>query len=191
MTDWYQAIVDTHADKQGSAELAMQVASVLMRSGLIDPLDDVVDFTRKSVSSFAPGPRFAEFFDHKTGTENLEIHADGWVSDYGIVGLEMAACPVCGTEISIQNVQELELIKAELVRASHQFLKTGDDVLLPCPICTGENLIKYWQTEPHLGFCQLAFVFWNWPPVQECRYDLVRFLGETLKHNIVFTYGRL
>jgi len=123
----------------------MQVASVLMRSGLIDPLDDVVDFTRKSVSSFAPGPRFAEFFDHKTGTENLEIHADGWVSDYGIVGLEMAACPVCGTEISIQNVQELELIKAELVRASHQFLKTGDDVLLPCPICTGENLIKYWQ----------------------------------------------
>ena len=101
----------------------------MMHSGLIEPMDDMVDFGRKSVSSFAPGPRFAEYFDHKTGTENLEIHAGGWVSDYGIVGLELAACPVCGTEISIQNAEELEILKMELVKASHRFLKTGSDAV--------------------------------------------------------------
>lgn len=190
MSDWYQAIIDLHAQADDAEHLALKFVATLMNEGLIQPnraeSQDCAD-----QCSYKAGPRFNEYFGATSQTGILQTYARGWYSEYGAVGLESATCSICGTKISNRTQDELIQLKTLFAEAGQTFCRKGILSTVSCPFCTAEISANLWQTLPHLGFSRLAFVFWNWPPFEDCRFDLQDYIDGIIGHKTVLTYGHL
>ena len=53
--------------------------------------------------------------------------------------------------------------------------------------------VAEWQCNPPHGIGNLAFTFWNWPPLDSSgwRIDIPKLVREVTGHRIIYTYGRL
>ena len=65
--------------------------------------------------------------------------------------------------------------------------------LIRCPHCEKDVPIAEWKCNPPHGIGNLAFTFWNWPPLDSTDWrisipDLVR---QLTGHRIIYTYGLL
>ncbi len=196
LNDWYQAVLDIQAAPETTKDLAINVTTRLAEEGIITIYKENTSKTHIS-GKFAPGPQFqdasgyiASEFNHIT-LGGMDIHLESWVNEYGIVGLDHAKCPSCGHEFSSHSFEYMAPLKENIVNAGHDFIKTGMQQLISCPACETKNFARLWQTEPHLGFCNLAFTFWNWPPFADWKVNLPEIIANTLNHKIIVTYGRL
>jgi len=195
LSDWYQAIIDTKVSPDEAAFLALRATTRLVGDGVVDPgaeLDDSID---RDSAEYIPGPRFAEVSGEAARPTRLsgpmEVHLRPWVNDYGVAGLEMAACSICGTQFDRQAFNHIEQLKDGFVSASEQFRSGSTHPIVSCPACQAELAVQLWRTQPHLGFCHLAFTFWNWPPFEEWSVDVPGRIEGCLGHELVLTYGRL
>jgi hypothetical protein len=73
------------------------------------------------------------------------------------------------------------------------FVHGNANPAVPCPICGKEHSVKAWVTRPHLGFSNLAFVFWNWPAFDSSpwRINVPEIISQVLRHSIIVTYGKV
>lgn len=190
MSDWYQAVVDLHAEPQETEYLALKLVTTFMTEGLIQPNKPLHD-ENGFQEDYRAGPNFHNFFKSTDQIGILQTFAKGWHSEYGIIGLESAACSICGTLITSQNVEELIQLKVSFAKVGQKIYNSNEIGSVRCPICSADILAQHWQTIPHLGFSHLAFVFWNWPPFEDCRLDLMEFIDLIIGHKTVLTYGHL
>lgn len=195
MSNWYQAILDTEASPDKAAFLALRVTTRLVGDGVIEPgaaLDDTDD---RDSAEYVPGPRFAEasgeILRNLGRSGAMEVHLRPWVNDYGIAGLELASCSICGTRFDQNCFDDMEQLKHGFSSAGAQFQSGRDRPIVGCPVCKAELEAQHWRTRPHLGFCHLAFTFWNWPPFEDWTEDVPGRIGGCLGHELVLTYGRL
>ena len=195
MSDWFQAIIDTKASPDEAAFLALRVTTRLVGDGVIEPRADFDEDGDRDSAEYIPGPRFAEAsgeMPQRMGQSGaMEVYLRPWVNDYGIAGLESANCSICGGEFDRNHVSDIEHLKDRFGRASAEFLSGHTYPAVRCPVCEADAAAQHWRTQPHLGFCHLAFTFWNWPPFQEWSEDVAGRIGCCLGHDSVLTYGRL
>ncbi len=195
MSDWYQAIIDTKASPEEAAFRALRVTTRLIGDGVIEPGVQFDDGTERDAAEYIPGPRFAEASGESPQcagrSGKMEVHLRPWVNDFGVTGLELAHCSICDTELGRDYSDEFERVKESFGRASAQFLSGSPHPNVSCPVCNAELAVQHWQTQPHLGFCHLAFTFWNWPPFKNWNEDVPARIGACLGHGLVLTYGRL
>ncbi len=190
MCDWYQAVVDLQAKPQEAEYLALKVTATFMTEGLIQPIIQPYK-ENYYLEGYRTGPKFHIFFDSPDQFGTVETFARGWYSQYGVLALENATCSICGTQISSQNMDVLTELKQSFAEVGQKFCNINELGPVCCPICSAIIPAHQWLTVPHLGFSHLAFVFWNWPPFEECRLDLLDHIDRVLGHRTVLTYGHL
>ncbi len=202
INDWYQAVIDVHAPPEQTSEQiknsAIEVTSVLASERIITLYKSSQPLTHIS-GKFAPGPEFSfasgtaiNLRDHiEMNIGGMDIYTKPWVNDYGIIGLDSALCPVCKTDFTMDSYDLLSQIKESFADASQNFLSKKHQPRISCPNCKTSSHATKWKTQPHLGFCNLAFIFWNWPPFENWRINIPDIISQTLGREIVLTYGRL
>lgn len=206
MNNWYQAILDLEAGPDEASFLALKVVTRLTTAGIIAPTGGTSlngsgingsAVNGAAHASYMPGKNFIVACSGASGTithdlENvggMDAETGPWVNNFGLASLEVVACPTCGTKFGSQNGADVSRILGGFVDASDAFYSGVRDPKVKCPVCFGDIPATHWNTVPHLGYCYLAFIFWNWPPFSEWEIDIPRVVSDALKHKIVLTYG--
>lgn len=197
VNNWYQAILDLEAGPEEAKFLALKVTTKLMTAGIIEPASSAV-VNGGTEGLYKPGKNFVLACSGQGGTQRhdltnlggMETEVGPWVNMLGLSNLEAVSCPTCGTQYTPHNAATgIGDVIEGFSEASQQFYGGTHHPKVECPTCHGEIPAHDWQTMPHLGFCHLTFIFWNWPPFSEWDVDVPQVISDILNHKTVVTYG--
>jgi hypothetical protein len=197
MGDSYEALIDCQAT-QGDAELMRSlIVECLSESDLIVPVlsaDCVLDG-----EGYPASPRCAAAYPLEQGegalhpnefwtlrTNGVEIYCGPWINMFGFHMFDCAECPHCQHRYG-------EDFLAELNPMIDAFSSAGVLPTVTCAGCSAHVRLHDWRCEPHLGFVNLAIVFYNWPPLDDdgWKLNVSGIIEAKLGRPLVRTYGRI
>lgn len=185
MGDYFQTIVDTQAAIDQADHLARHVVAWLAEKG-------VVKATPSEEGGYDRGPKAKDIALDALSTRGHEeippVHTHLQVligrmthsedlSEYHEPG---AGCPACR--------KPLEDPDGDWQAATQAWLGGDDDAALRCGACGKESPVVTWVYDGHFGYGNLAFRFWNWPPLSPSFLEALR---QELKHPLVLVKGKL
>jgi hypothetical protein len=103
---------------------------------------------------------------------------------------EGLTCPACGADFkTFGDACNATNIGASIGEWFHQ----SGPALVRCPKCDKSRCVTEWQCKPPLGFGNLSFSFWNWPPLDSAAWkiDIKRLVEGITGHKLVSTYGHI
>jgi hypothetical protein len=191
MGDDYTAIIDKHATREEARSLADNVLRVLIEERIVkDFLDPEATL---GGGGYRPGDRVPELYTGKASarfwtlqTSGVELITEPWVNTSGIPQLQELACPHCAKNFEIDFPEDFG-------NAIMAFLNGDPSPFVTCPNCQQRTVAASWRAFPHLGFCNLAFLFWNWPLLygENWNISIPALIERTIGHPVVFAYGKI
>lgn len=196
MSDWYEAVAVENVPVDRAEALAQRVVVCLAGEGIIQS-----SFDPESVlggeGGYRPGPRIAEVYrrcDSEADsrallTNGMEPCVGRWINEHGFAGFDGFTCIECNRKFAPDD----ESVAGPFAKAIGEFFKGVDDPPVSCPGCGVASSVRRWKTDPHGGFVNLAFQFWNWPPFSfdSWTVDIPAMISEATGHEVITTYGRL
>jgi hypothetical protein len=187
MADYFQTIVDTRAGLGEADHLARHVVALLSGRGVValKPSQEG-GYDRGPNATDISGPEAAAVptrhetippvYSHLQVLIGRMTHAN----DLSEARAPRALCPSCGAAMVDPegNWQSAELA----------WIGGDDDSGLRCAPCGQESPVAAWSYDSSFGFGNLAFRFWNWPPLSATFLDEMR---RELQHPIVLVKGKL
>jgi len=196
MSDWYEAIAVCDVQADESASVAELVVSRLAADGIIQPVMDS-EAVLGGEGGYRPGRNIQSFYNLSENegtfwslvTNGVEVCAGRWVNRLGFTCFDGFTCPSCSAHFPLDH----DVVADPFARAIGSFLDGGDDLDVVCPSCQTSDAAPKWKTDPHFGFTNLAFQFWNWPPFDSdsWKVDIPTLITSTTQHRVILTYGRL
>ncbi len=196
MSDSFEMLVDVDATLDEADGLQRAVIDRFRTLGLItgelDP--DCVLGGR----GYHPGPAIPQFYDRDEregafwelrtcGVEpQVRRSYNFWALGPACEGL---TCPACRTTVKPLNDEFGDAVGEALGEWDNE----SGPALLTCPQCSQSQTITEWQCHPPLGFGNLSFRFWNWPPLDlpSWKIDIAGIVREVTGHRIEATHGHL
>ncbi|MBI3857657.1 MAG: hypothetical protein HY293_18400 [Planctomycetes bacterium] len=185
MADFYQTVIDTQAGTAEADHLARHVVSYLAAKGVIasNPSEEggyprgpnAMDISEGGPSR-AGHEALPPVYSHLQVIIGRATHS-GDMSD---PGPPKASCPRCRAALDDPDEEWSAAVQA--------WLADDRDSTLLCAACGAATPVTTWRCEPACGFGNLAFRFWNWPPL---RGDFLEDLGRELGHAISVVRGKL
>ncbi len=201
MGDHYIALVDPNATESDAVSRADTVRNALILERIILPKSssDCV----LNGEGYPPGPRLNDCYTFREATAHqppelrywemlrtigVQFHTERWVNFFGFPQFEDVICPTCNQKFD-EDSEILDPIY-DLVGA---FINDRSNAMLECPNCRTDTMIQEWDAKPHLGFCNLAIQFWNWPPFDSDGWKLSvpEIVNRALGNSTVATYGKI
>lgn len=196
MSDNFEMLVDVDVTIDEAEEVMRVVLEKLQNVGLITSQSD-----RECTfggDGFKPGPSIQDayvlgknegaFWELRTcGVEpQVGRHFNDWALGPVCEGFE---CPTCGASIEPFD----ESFQDALGTAICAWTDQSGSLLVSCPKCQSDHPVTDWPCKPPLGFGNLSFRFWNWPPLTSSSWttDVSAIVGEATGHTIVRTYGHI
>jgi hypothetical protein len=185
MADFHQTVIDTEAAGGEADHLARHVVAYLAAKG-------VIASSPSEEGGYARGPGALDISDRAAGRPAHETippvysHLQVMIGrathsgDLSEVRPPKAACPGCG--------RTLEDPDDEWRAAAQSWMAGDDDSPLACPGCGAAAPVARWDYGSGYGFGNLAFRFWNWPPL---RREFLEELRRELGHPIAVVRGKL
>jgi hypothetical protein len=98
-------------------------------------------------------------------------------------------CPSCGAQVEPLG-GEMGNSVGKVIR---EWLDASGPALVACPKCRRKHRISQWHCKPPLGFGNLSFRFWNWPPLNSPAWgiDIAGVVRDISGHTIIRTYGHI
>ena len=196
MSDWYEAVTVQNVVADQAASLAQSVVVSLAGEGIIESTLDP-ESVLGGDGGYRPGPRIVEVYKrHNTEHEFWKLMTNGmepcigrWVNTLGLTCFDGFMCGECGQQFAPDD----DLVADPFAVAIGNFMDGEDDPAVACPACAVTSSVRNWQTSPHFGFANLAFQFWNWPPLgsESWKVDIPAIIRATTAHEVILTYGRL
>lgn len=182
MGDYFQSIVDPEATEAEATSLADRVVRLLVAEQIVvSELTDCVF----GESGYAPGPAYAK----ATGlldvhlltlrTNGMEVVSTRTVFHNGGNGFELV-CSACG--------EQTEPKQGWWADAAGEWYDRAGPGMLQCPACLVSRPVTEWEHDPPVGFGNLGFTFWNWPPLTT---EFIAAVGQRLGHRVVHVEGRV
>lgn len=195
MSDNFVMLVDEVATLAEAQDLADAVVLRLRQKGLIAG-EATPDHVLRGVG-YQPGPAVPKLYcpadDEGTFWELVTCGVEPCVGrNFNVWALaevcEGFTCPSCSTFF-----EYCKEFGDSLGAAFQQWYDESGDAILRCPRCSKGISITEWRCNPPLGFGNLAFRFWNWPPFEwpAWKIDIVALVREATGHPILSTYGRV
>ena len=194
MSDSYVAIVDEFATKENAPSLAEQVLNVLIDEEIVnDRLDP--EATLGGEGGYRPGTRIPQLWTGEASagfwdllTNGLEVIAKPWFNVWGGECFHYVDCPKCSARFD-----STDSIPKGIFEAAGRFMNGEPIADVTCPQCGEATIASAWKAKHHFGFCYLAFLFWNWPPLddEDWEIDLPALIQGALGHPIITTYGHM
>jgi hypothetical protein len=196
MSDSFQMVVDVEATLSQAGEVAQAVLRQFREQDLIqgeaNP-DCVLGDT-----GFRPGPTVSKLYRLGKGelrfwelkTCGVEPTVGRGFNEWALgPSCEGFTCPACGAGID----PFAEVFVGAIGRAVGEWMDESGPPLVSCPECRKKQPIIEWQCKPPLGFGNVSYRFWNWPPLDSpsWRIDIAAIVGEISGHRIVKTHGHI
>ncbi|HVR86249.1 MAG TPA: hypothetical protein VMU54_18145 [Planctomycetota bacterium] len=187
MADYFQTVIDTRAGLAEADHLARHVVLLLSGRGIVagKPSQEG-GYDRgpnaNDISASEPGASWAgheaipPVYSHLQVLIGRLTHSD----DLSEFRTPRALCPSCG--------RTLEDLDGNWHSATQAWISGDDDAGLLCAACGKESPVAAWGYESRFGFGNLAFRFWNWPPLSPAFLEEMR---RELQHPIVLVKGKL
>lgn len=144
---------------------------------------------------YPAGPKCSDAYADEEGelkfwtlhTSGVEILSTPWVNHFGVTVFETAVCPRCGHE------HQEDFLDDQLQTAMDSFESDLTVPMIACHACGVASRIHDWTCVPHLGFVNLAVVFWNWPPFEApgWRLNVPALISQEIGHPLVESYGHV
>jgi hypothetical protein len=187
MADYFQTVVDTAARLDEADHLARHVVSFLSGRGVVaatpseeggyDRGPQATDISMPAAAGSAPRHEsIPPVYSHLQVLIGRMTHT----ADLSEARTPLAACPACG--------KDLEDSDGQWEAAVQDWISGDDESTLFCGRCGKESAVADWVTEPRTGFGNLAFRFWNWPPLSAAFLEEMR---RELRHPVVLVKGKL
>jgi hypothetical protein len=185
MADCFQTVVDTGATLDEADHLARHVVAWLAEKGVVRP-------NPSEEGGYDRGPGAGEIAlpavvrrEHET-IPPVHFHLQVLIGrmthseDLSRFHEPAARCPACG--------RLFDHADGEWQSATQDWIGGDDDATLRCAACGKESPVVRWAYDNRYGYGNLAFRFWNWPPLKPSFLDDVR---RELGHPIVLVEGTL
>lgn len=199
MSDCFEMLVDPQVSTSDAEGLSLRVLDMFRSEGLITgnlSADCVL-----GGSGFMPGPRIPKIYRlfereypfWKLRTCGVEPKVGPGFNVFAIGPVcEGLTCPQCGATIT-HSSNDGDEFGDRLGNAISAWHENANSAMLSCTRCSSSNLLADWECKPPLGLRNLAFVFWNWPPLMwdSWAISIPGLLHDITGHNIVHTHGRL
>jgi len=185
MADYFQTVIDTKARPDEADHLARHVVSFLAEKG-------VIAASPSEEGGYPRGPRALEIAgpsDRRSAHETIPpvythlqvmvgraVHA----ADMSETRSPRATCPACGRTLDDPDEEWPAAVQA--------WLSGDNDSSLACPSCGSSSAVTAWKYDSGFGFGNLAFRFWNWPPLLQGFVDELR---SELGHPLAIVRGKL
>lgn len=184
MAEYFQTIIDTGARPDEADHLARHVVEFLSGKGIIAPTPD-------QEGGYRRGDRALEIATEATRPPHetippVHFHLQVMIgraahaSDLSSTERPQARCPECAALLQDQDDSWRE--------AEREWLAGDDDASLDCQTCNIGGKLVDWDHDTGYGFGNLAFRFWNWPPL---RPEFLEEMKRELGHPIALVKGRL
>jgi hypothetical protein len=187
MADFFQTIVDTRAGLEEADHLARHVVALLSGRGVValKPSQEG-GYDRGPNATDISGPEAAAVptrhetippvYSHLQVLIGRMTHAN----DLSEARVPRALCPSCGAALEDPdgNWQAAELA----------WIAGDNDAPLRCGACGKESPVVTWVYDNCYAYGNLAFRFWNWPPLKPSFLEEIR---RELGHSIVLVEGKL
>jgi hypothetical protein len=200
MSEWFEMLVDPDVGEDNAEKLSHRVLSALREHELITETA-----SKECVLGgigYPPGPRAPDVYclAEREGafwtlrTSGVEPCVGRGFNEWALGPVcEGLCCHSCGVtfkpfaDIYADDFGDL------FARAIGQWMKDATVMNIPCPHCKTQILLTDWPCDPPLGFGNLAFRFWNWPPLDSSSWkiDIPGMLRYVTGHRIVHTCGRI
>ncbi|MGO9466833.1 MAG: hypothetical protein ACLQIB_24540 [Isosphaeraceae bacterium] len=196
MSDSFEMLVDADATIEQAEEVKDRVLERFRALGLIT--GDANEECVLGGEGYRPGPAVSEHYE--LGNEELPFwelltcgvearvarHFNEWAYGPSCAGFR---CPCCNAEFEPDN----EDLQQTLSAAIDEWVEQSGPAAVTCPRCAKEVPVTEWRCEPPLGFGNLSFRFWNWPPLdsRSWQIDIPALVREVTGHAIISTNGRI
>lgn len=196
MSDNFEMLVDVDASSEDAERLANHVVDRLRNLGLISGSlsgDCVLGGTGyrpgpKVPDSYVLEPREGRFWELRTcGVEpKIGRGFNMWALGPVCEGLTCTSC-----RFHIQPFDDE--LEESVGKAINEWLEQTGSALVRCPRCCQQRSIAEWECKPSLGFGNLSFTFWNWPPLNSSSWeiDIAAIVRDCTGHTMVRTYGHI
>jgi hypothetical protein len=113
-------------------------------------------------------------------------HFNIWAVGPDFQGL---TCPKCDGQFEALD----DAFKDVFGQALGDWYHQSGPALFPCPRCGKTPSVTEWHCKPPLGFGNLSFTFWNWPPLDSraWKIDIMALVEEITGHKLVSTHGHI
>jgi len=195
VSSYHTGLVVPLAPLNDAPILAERAIRELVEQKLIRPTK-TLDCVFGKAGGYPPGPRVSslyEFFagEHRywdgKGINGVEVYSEPYINLWGSTIRSTLECPHCRCSFHSDHY-----LWSYLARAAGQFLQGNYEAKVDCVECHVANEARRWRTEPHLGFCFLAFEFWGWPPFSSdaWRIDIPKLISDAIGYEVAETCGR-
>jgi hypothetical protein len=137
---------------------------------------------------YPPGPQLPQGIRDELlslGTHGLEVTVGRTVHQSWAP--EAIVCPVCWFR------EELGEDVSKWYAAVTDWHEGRSPGAIQCCHCGRSTPVTQWSSEPRWAFGNLAFTFWNWPPLEPpfLEIDLARPIQRILRHRTVTVYMKI
>lgn len=137
---------------------------------------------------YIPEPNECRFW--KLTTSGVEVSIQRSFNLWALgPACEYFICPNC----HVKHIRSDSPLWDRIFEAAGNWLGHNIDVNIACPSCGNGAPIFDWHSSPPLGFGNLSFLFWNWPPLDlpGWKLDIPKLVREITGHSIVISWGRI
>jgi hypothetical protein len=196
MSDNFEMLVDVDASAEEAESVSGAVLGQFRATGLIT--GEANDECVLGGKGYRPGPAVADLYKlQKHGHPFWELVTCGVEPQVGR-GFNAWAlgpvfqgffCPSCAAEVEPFGDEMGDSVG----KAISEWLNASGPAVVSCPKCRKKRPITEWHSKPLLGFGNLSFTFWNWPPLDSPRWaiDIADLVRGASGHTIVRTYGHI
>lgn len=186
MADTFQTVIDTAARPDEADHLARHVVEFLAGKGVIEAV-------ASQEGGYVRGPgalEIAEAGETRRAHETIPpvyshlqviIGRATHCADLSDPRPPKPLCPACGSPL----VDQEDELWSEALQG---WLSGDDEAYLACVVGQDGGPITTWDYQGTFGFGNLAFRFWNWPPLKPSFLDELR---KELGHPIAIVRGKL
>jgi hypothetical protein len=184
MGDYFQSIVDPEATEAEAPSLSDRVLRWLVDEQIVvsKPTDCVLG---NPSCGYAPGPAYVKATGGpddwvlRLRTNGLMVVSTRTFFHNGENGFE-PVCGECGNRTARKRGWWSDA-------ANEWYIRAGPG-MLACPACQVSRPVTEWKHDPPVGFGNLGFTFWNWPPLIE---EFIAAVGKQLGHRVLHVEGML
>lgn len=193
MSDTFEMLADATVSAEDAERVSLAVLTRFREMGLI--AGDAKEECVLGGSGYRPGPAVSHSYQLEPQesefwtlvTCGVEPHIGRGFNEWALGPVfEGMTCPACSSTTE-------DFGGEELWSAISEWLSQSGSGLVQCPKCATRLPITELQCDPPLGFGNLSFRFWNWPPLDSSAWkiNIPAIIGEATGHNIIHTWGRI
>jgi hypothetical protein len=196
MSDNFEMLVDVDATAEEAEAISRAVLDRFRKLDLITgkPNGDCV----LGGTGYRPGPAVPNSYTLKTRELRfwelvmcgVEVQIGRGFNEWALgPTCEGFVCPSCGAEFEPFG----DALGDAVGKAIGEWMDQSGRALVRYTQCRKSRSITEWQCKPPLGFGNLSFRFWNWPPMDSpsWKIDIVAIIRDVTRHRIIKTHGHI